>query len=211
MFRPLLFAAALLLVAPVALADDDAGKKLADLGPGVHEIKTDKKGRITSCIVIGQARVSTVLGKAKGTPVARDKARLDCSVQFVKWLGEKVAVYESSEDETILFLEGNKENDAAARKESGKAVEKSTKKMESVSNGLVRGLQVLHVEVSDKDRTYTLVMGWDRKTADKVKGIAESDGDETPAKKPVDPADPKRPDKIDDKSVTSPDLKKFLK
>jgi len=63
-----------LCLIPVSLSaqEDDAktsGKsaaeqemaKIATLGPGVHAIQKDKKGRITSCIVVGQSRISTVL------------------------------------------------------------------------------------------------------------------------------------------------------
>ena len=39
--------------------------KIATLGPGVHNIQKDKKGHITACVVVGQARISTVLGKTK--------------------------------------------------------------------------------------------------------------------------------------------------
>ncbi len=71
--------------------------KLAALGPGVHKIQKGKKGQITSCVVVGQARISTALGKAKGLELARDKANLDCSAQFVKWLKEEASVYQSSD------------------------------------------------------------------------------------------------------------------
>ncbi len=211
MFRPILTAACALLVTALPARADDTKKamaKIATLGPGVHAIKTDKQGRIVSCVVVGQARISTVLGKSKGLQVARDKARLDASVQYTKWLNENVSVFESSEDETILFLEGHEANDEKALKESGKAVEKTTKKMQSISQGLVRGLQVLHTEVSGDDKTFTIVMGWDAKTAAKVKGIAEADDGkpDEPAKTPRS----KKPDQIEDRSVTSPDAKKFL-
>lgn len=192
-------------------ADDEVAKamsKIAQLGPGVHAIKKDNKGRITSCVVVGQSRISTVLGKAKGLETARDRAKLDASGQFVKWLNEKVSIYQKSEDESILFIEGSEDNDKEALKESGKAVEKTTKKIESLSQGLIRGFQVLHVEVSDKDKSYTIVLGWDAKTARAVQGVKEANG---PGSKTG--GDPKQflPDKkIEDKKVTSPDAKKFL-
>jgi len=83
--------------------------------------------------------------------------------------------------------------------------------MDSIAEGLVRGLQVLHVEVSDKDKTYTLVLGWDAKTAAATNGVektnetgkpddAKSDGG---AKTPGDK-------KIEDKKATSDDAKSFL-
>ena len=99
-------------------ADDEVAKamsKIAALGPGVHAVKKDAKGRIATFVVVGQGRVSTTLGKAKGLEVARDKAKLDASAQLVKWLGEKVEVHQTSDDETILFVEGSGDNDKARR------------------------------------------------------------------------------------------------
>ena len=58
--------------------------KLTALGPGVHSIQKDKNGHITACVVVGQARISTSLGKTKGLELARDKANLACSAEFVK-------------------------------------------------------------------------------------------------------------------------------
>ena len=227
-------AIAAVIVAGTAFTDDKDKKdaevekalsKIAQLGPGVHAIKKDDKGRITSCIVVGQARISTVLGKTKGLQTARQRARLDASAQFIKWLKEKVSVHAKSEDETILFLEGSEDNDKEALKESGKAVEKTSEKIESIAEGMVRGMQMLHLEVNSDEKTYTIVMGWDAKTAEgtkKVKEINESDlkkegkpektglgsaGDDSTstgkAKKPIDK-------RIEDKKVTSSDAKKFL-
>ena len=183
--------------------------KIAQLGPGVHAIQTDKKGYITSFVVVGQSRISTTLGKAKGVEVARERARLAISGEFVKWLREKVSVHQKSETETVMMIEGSDE----ALKESGKSVEKDSKVIDSFSDGIVRGLQVLHLDVSDKDKTYTLVMGWDAKTSkatkkvgDDLKDDAKHDGE----KGTKGDALPKAREKIDDKKVTSDDAKKFL-
>ncbi len=127
---------------------ETALSKIAEAGPGVYAIQKDAQGRITSCIVVGQSRISTVLGAAKGKEIARERARLDASGQFVTWLKEKVSVHVKSDDQTTLFLEGAEGNDKDALKESGKAVESTSKTMDSVANGLIRGLQVLQVAVS---------------------------------------------------------------
>jgi hypothetical protein len=216
-----------------AAANDDAQAKamnqIAQLGQGVHKVKTDDKGRIKSCVVVGQSRISTVLGKAKGLEIARQRATLAARAEFVKWLKEKVSVLETTDDETILLLEGSEENDKDALKESGKAVEKTSKKMASVAEGLVRGMQLLHMETSSNGKTYTLVYGWDRKTAEATKAVREDLNDEskdgtrpkggdTPPmeQKGVVGADKSSPDKkapdkkIEDRKVTSKDAKKFL-
>jgi len=182
----------LLLGGQVSFAEDgdDDGpsieeqmSKIATLGPGVHNIQKDKKGRITACVVVGQARISTALGKAKGTENARDKANLACSTEFVKWLKEEVNVYQSNDEETVTLLEGSEEGEDESLKESAKSVEKSSKKMESVSKGLVRGLQVLHKEVDGDGKTYTVVKGWKADTADGVKKIAADLASDEPESK----------------------------
>lgn len=211
--------------------DDDpvakAMSQIAQLGPGVHKIKTDNKGRIKSCIIVGQSRISTVLGKAKGLETARQRAQLAAKAEFVKWLKERVSVHEKTEDEQILFLEGQEGNDSDALKESGKAVEKTTKKMESISESLVRGIELLHSEVSDKDKTYTLVYGWDAKTAEATKkarkDLNEESKDGTTKKESgTDASQGKAGErkgtegikaldkKIEDKKATSKDAKKFI-
>ncbi len=173
--------------------------KLVALGPGVHNVKKDKKGRIVSCIVVGQSRISTALGKAKGLEVARDKAGLACSAEFVKWLKEDVKIFQSTEDETIILLTGEEGGENESILESAKAVEKSTKKIESVSTGLIRGLLVLHKEVDSADKTYTIVKGWKADTADAVKRIDDKSPKDSNKSVPK-----KKQDKnIEDETVTS--------
>ena len=214
---------AMLIATGTAWADDKDKKdadvekalgKIAQLGPGVHAVKKDAKGRITSCVVVGRAVISTVLGKEEGVEDARDKARLDASAQFVKWLKEKVSIHEKSEEERIYFIEGSEENDKETLKASGKKVDKKTKRFESISEGQVLGLQVLHLEVSDKDKTYTLVMGWSAENAKAIEKI-EKEGDSKDKPKDGDsnkPGESKKTldKKIEDKKVTSDDAKKYL-
>jgi hypothetical protein len=180
-------------------ATEKALSKIVQLGPGVHAIKRDKQGRITSCIIVGHSRISTVLGETKGLQDARNKARLDVSAQFVKWLKEKVILCEKNEEETILFLEGSEGNDQVALKESGKSVEKTGKKFVSVSQGLIRGLQVLHFEVSGKDKTYSLLMGWSAENAKATEKLEKGDNGKN-----------KKSRLIKDQKATSDEAKKFL-
>jgi hypothetical protein len=222
------------LVLPVNAQESDEGKnkqptveeamaKLAQLGPGVHAIKKDKKGRIVSFVVVGQARISTALGKAKGIELARDKANLAASAEFVKWLKEEVKVYQMADEESVIILEGSENAEGDTLAESGKAVEKTSKRMESVSQGLVRGLQILHKEVDGDGKTYTVVKGWKADTADGVKKIAASlsadnDGKSDSGKpKPGTTSSTSKPkpqsklDKdIESGSATSDDAKDFL-
>ena len=192
--------------------------KIAALGPGVHSIQKDKKGHITACVVVGQARISTVLGKAKGIENARDKAKLTCSAEFVKWLKEEVSVYQSNDEETVTLLEGNEGGDDESLKESAKSVEKSGKKMESLSKGIVRGLQLLHDEVDGDGKTYTVIKGWKADTAEGVKKVSadlasdEPKGKEGKNEKTSSGKGDKKPiDKdIESGSATSDDAAEFL-
>jgi hypothetical protein len=191
--------------------DDEVAKamsKIAQLGPGVYAVKKDDQGRIKTCVVVGEARISTVLGKAQGLETARTRARLAAAAEFRKWLNEKLTVYEKSESETITLIEGAAGGDKDVLKESGKAVEKTTKRYETVADGLVKGLQVLHVEVSGDDKTYTVVLGWDAETA-KAAGTVDGDGKKEGGKEGDARKDGDK--KIDSKSVTSDDAKKFIK
>jgi hypothetical protein len=198
---------------------EEAMAKIARLGPGVHAIKKDQKGRIVSCVVVGQARISTALGKAKGIELARDKANLAASAEFVKWLKEEVKVYQTADEEAVIILEGSEGGEGDTLVESGKAIEKTSTRMESVSQGLVRGLQILHKEVDGDGKTYTVVKGWKADTADGVKKIAASlsaDDDGKAGTKPKSgTASTSKPKSNTDKeiesgSTTSDDAKDFL-
>ncbi len=202
--------------------DDDEGPsveeqmaKIASLGPGVQSIQKDKKGRIKSCLVVGTARISTALGKAKGLELARDKATLACSTEFVKWLKEDVSVYQSNDGETVTLLEGNEGAGDDSLKESAKYVEKNDKKMESIAKGIVRGLHTLHKAVDGDGKTYTVIKGWKADTAEGVKKIAADSASDEPESKATkgskDGSVAKKADKdIDSESATSDDAADFL-
>ena len=149
---------------------------LVKLGPGVHNIKKDGKGRVQSLVVVGQSRISTVLGAAKGKELARKRAEQSAKAAFVKWLGEAVVVCENAENETTLFLQGEESNDKDALSEAGKAVEKSSDTYKSVAAGLVRGLLNCSTPTSNaEDKEYTVVYGWSLANAKSAKDAATND------------------------------------
>ena len=121
---------------------------LVKQGPGIHNIKKDDKGRVQSLILVGQSRISTVLGASKGKEVARKRAEQSAKAAFVKWLGEAVVVCENSANETTIFMTGEESKDKDVMSEAGKAVEKTSDTYKSVAAGLVRGLTVLHSELN---------------------------------------------------------------
>lgn len=201
------------------VAADDAGAKpevvlsrLVELGPGVHAIKKDKKGRILSCVVVSQARISTALGKAKGLEVARDKANLAAAAEFVKWLKEEVTIRQTSDEETVTLIEGSEGGDNETLKESGKAIERTSKKIESISSGLVRGLQLIHKEVDADGKTYSIVKGWKADTAQGLKNIAADQASDKPGtgRTPRTADKTKLAKEIEGSKVTSDDAKDFL-
>lgn len=190
--------------------------KIAKLGPGVHAVKKDKKGRIISCVVVGQSRISTVLGKAKGLQIARDKASLGSSAEFAKWLKEEVIVHESADEENVILTEGKEGAEQDTLTEAGKAIERNSKKMQSLSRALVRGLQVIHKEVDGSGKTYTIIKGWKADTAEGVKKVAADLASDEPSSNGKagtngDVNSSNKIDKnIDNDSATSEDAKDFL-
>jgi len=195
---------------------EEALSKIASLGPGVHAIKKDSKGQIISCMVVGQARISTVLGKAKGIEIARDKANLSASAEFVKWLKEEVSVGQTNKEGDVTLIEGTKGPDGDSQKESGKADEQSRKIMDSTAKGLVRGLQVIHKEIGGDATTYTVVKGWKADTVDATKKVAADLASDTPATSNVERLGTivnevkKIDNEIKSSSATSDDAKDFL-
>jgi hypothetical protein len=163
---------------PKAYAQDPT-EKLVALGPGVHKVKKNDNDAVTSLVTIGQARISMTLGKAKGLERARRTAAQNADTEFSKWLKSKVSVAESEDSEDIILIE----NDGGkVPKETGKAVEKTSRKMELFSEGLLRGLQVIHVDQDPESEMLTVIKGWKADTAEgtkKVAALMADDGDAT--------------------------------
>lgn len=184
---------------------------LVKQGPGIHNIKKDGKGRVQSLILVGQSRLSTVLGAAKGKEVARKRAEQSAKAAFVKWLGEAVLVRENTQNETTMFLKGEESNDKDALSEAGKAVEKTSDSFKSVAAGLIRGLTLLHMDINAEDKEYTVVYGWSLANAKSAKDTAKKDpgldasADDSGEKKPVDKKT------ISSQKSTSPEAEEFLK
>lgn len=154
----------------------DPAEKLVALGPGVHKIKKNGTGAVVSLVTVGQGRISTALGKAKGVERARRIAALSADAEFSKWLKSKVTIAESEDSEEIILLENA---GGEVPKESGKAVEKTSRKMELFSEGLLRGLQVIYVDQDPDSETLTVIKGWKADTAEGAKRVAALMADES--------------------------------
>ena len=148
--------------------------KYVDSGvDGVVDVRTDKNGAITRVVIIGATPISTVLGAGDGLLTARREARLRAAGKFRQFLKEKVSIEEKSETERIVKLENKKGNDL---NESGKKISKFSDKYETVSEGMVKGLQTLGyktVSLNNKEKVYVMVCGWDAETSKAAGNLAD--------------------------------------
>jgi ribosomal protein S5 len=192
---------------------DELYAQLAQLPAGVckKELGKDKQGRIQAILVVGRATISTSLGKARGIELAQQRAINSAKIKFMQWLKEDVTVRQGQEDETVILTEGAEEDGKDdAKRESGKAIEKNTTKFETVSKGLVRGLQVVYFEQQGKEKTYVVIMKWSTKNAAEAARIdkelnnpGDKPGDKetkkpTPKRKPEDKTIPDKKGKVPD-------------
>lgn len=210
----LVFAA--LVAGNVVLAEEkktveEQMQEFAKGNPGVCHVKLDDQGRIDKLIVVGRADINTVLGESKGLQMARKSAQRNAVAEFVKHLENKVEVYENESHETAIFTEGSKGGEKDGRHTAGKAVDKTSEGYKSATQGLVRGLSVLHSETNGQAKTCTVVMGWsaarakaahDAKANDRTvkDSNASGEGDKKPVEKET----------IPDSKATSKDAGDFL-
>ena len=196
--------------APTSPADAFINKYIDSGVDGVVDIRTDKNGAINRVVVVSAVPLSTVLGAADGLLTARREARLRAAGKFRQFLKEKVSIEEKSETERIVKLESEKSSDLT---ESGKKISKFSDKYQTVSEGMVNGLQTLGfktVSLNPKEKVYVLVCGWDAETSkaagdlgkalDKDLGATAGKGSDSPGE---------RRDLKDQQGV-SPAAKKFF-
>jgi hypothetical protein len=185
--------------------------KYVDSGvDGVVDVRTDKNGVVTRVVVVGAAPVSTVLGAADGLLTARREARLRAAGKFRQFLKEKVSVEEKSETERIVKLESEKGNDLT---ESGKKISKFSDKYQTVSEGMVKGLQTLGyktVSLNPKEKVYVMVCGWDAVTSKAVGNLADELDKDMDAKGGQAGGSPGERRKLDDQHGVTPAAGKFF-
>lgn len=169
-------------------------KRLAELGPGVHEIKVEN-GRLKSLKVVGQDRISTVLGAAKGLPTAQKRASMKANAAFVEWMKNHVASISVTNDETIVTMQGDGKNVT----EQGKSSEQTKEIITQKAEGLVRGLTL--VAKDQKEDNLTLVYSWSPERAALAKDAQEQNQNPGTATSPANK-------KIPSKTVVSPDFDK---
>ncbi|MBF0227837.1 MAG: hypothetical protein HQK76_20515 [Desulfobacterales bacterium] len=145
----------ILLCSIASFANEYKVKDLSELGPGVHRTKTEN-GILKQCIIIGQSRISSALGKAKGLINAKRDARLSAEKEFIKWIKSNVKAVEKRSDNTILITEGSGDSS----QESGKSIETSYEAIESAAEGIVSGLELVGYHQDNDNKILTIVLIW---------------------------------------------------
>lgn len=140
--------------APAASQPQDTVQTLAGLGKGVHKVKKTADGHFQSCVVVGQSRISTALGAAKGMMTAQRNAKLDAESAFVSWLKSNTKSVEQSGDKTEFVLKG----DETGSSESATSTETSSSLIQTTAEGAIRGLSLIGKDVSGE--ILTLVYAW---------------------------------------------------
>lgn len=174
-------------------------RRLADLGEGVHEVKSER-GRLQSLKVVGQERISTVLGEAKGVLTAQRRATLKANAAFVEWMKNNVSSISSVEDETIVTMVGDGQNIS----EQGKSSELTKQSIATQAEGLVRGLTLVAKDQNPDTRLMTLIFSWSPEKA-ALTGEAKNANDRPSSGVPSSPATPESK-AITRKTTISPDF-----
>jgi hypothetical protein len=144
---------------------------------------------------VGQDRISTVLGAAKGLQTAQKRATMKANAAFIEWMKSHVASISVSNDETIVTVQGDGKNVP----EQGKASEKNTEIISQQAAGLIRGLTL--VAKDQKEENLTLVYSWSPEKAALAKDAQEQNQTPGTAASPANK-------KIPSKTVVSPDFDK---
>ena len=139
-----------------------------------YKEETDvKNGIITQAYIVGTATISSVLGDEEGLELAKEKAEESAKAEFVKWLGSSVTIRKNVKEEILLSKEGA-DGDV---KDVGKKVERRTKEFDETASGIVRGLKLVGVSQSGKEKKMILVYRWEPGFT-----VAKADGSDKPAK-----------------------------
>ena len=196
-------------------AAQDSIKELAELGPGVHKVKTADGNVFKSCVVVGQARISTVLGASKGLATARRNAKLSAEAAFVDWLKTKTSSVRSRGDETEFKLKG----DGETQTEAGASTETSTETITSCAQGAVRGLTLIGSRRDPETKMLTQVYAWKpgyARIADQIESAMKPEPSAASASAPATrgkanaDAPKTQSSPIKEKTVVAPEAKEFL-
>lgn len=133
-------------------------KKFADMGVGVYNVKLEANGAMKSCIIVGQARISKALGKAKGLMNAKAKAKQSAEAAFVSFLKVHVSDVRESAEATELHISGVDEDGEPI--EEGESMETQSQITTSQAQGQLRGMQMIAFDQDAEGETLTQVYAW---------------------------------------------------
>lgn len=177
-------------------------KRLVDLGPGVHEVKKTPSGKLKSVKVVGQARISKVLGNAKGLQVAQQKAKMSAEQAYIEWLNTNAASVKVDAEETVITLSG----DGEKQTEEGKTSEKITNEVKSNAAGLIRGLSLVGKDVNSDGEQLTSIFVWSPVRAAQAGESAKANNNGTDSGAATETGSPSKKNAIESKTTISPDF-----
>lgn len=177
-------------------------QRLAELGPGVYEIKTENR-HLKSLKVVGKVRISTVLGKAKGMEIAQQRAHASALIKFTEWLKANVTSSSNDANEVITISEG----DGKDLKEQSKSSETNTDHVTVDAAGIIRGLALVGKHVDADGGMLALVYAWSPARAAEAKEAAAANSDDHSATPTEANPSPKPSDSpVKTKTTVSPDF-----
>lgn len=137
-------------------------KAYAEMGAGVQNVKTESvngKNVFKSCIIVGEARFSTVFGVSKGLSIARRNAKLKAEAEFVSWMKTHVSAVATHGEETVIEL-SSKDGDDKSQSESGNSTQTDTEQITSAAQGAIRGMQKIGEWRDPENKTLYVVYAW---------------------------------------------------
>lgn len=173
-------AATALLFAPTVWAEDNESeqanaqdskmKELVADGSGVKKTKYDENNTLTSCVIVGCARISMALGKAKGLIDARKQAKLNAEAEFVGWIKKNVTdINQNCEMTTRVITGADAEGNSI---ESGVSTNTSSQVTTSKAQGQLRGMRLLGSYQDSEEQMMYMIYAWKPAYAAAAAGVA---------------------------------------
>lgn len=148
----------------------DEWKKFADMGAGVYKVKLADDGSMKSCIIVGQARISKALGKAKGLMDAKKAAKTNAEGEFISFLKTHVSNVRQNGDTTEIRITGVDDNGDPI--EDAKSTETKSQITTSQAQGQLRGMQLIAFDQDAESETFTQIYAWKPAFAAVAAGVA---------------------------------------
>jgi hypothetical protein len=157
----------------------DLAAELAAQPDLVLGVKVNEDGSFKSLTVKASVVIEDVLGAAKGKQLARKEAETKCKQALAKFLSEECVFLEAANNTTMIATKGESSKDAAGntvkmRSQQSTEIKATSEISASKAQALLRGLIVLHSEVtSAAEPEYLLIMGMNEKTIAQATAMAQ--------------------------------------